>query len=64
MVVLDKLTEAERMYLACALLELSIGQVDVQLLRPALDSVPARQSAREMNISTHTEVRRIDNFVG
>ena len=64
MAVLDKLTGAERMYLGCALLELSIGHVDIQLLRAALDSIPACQSARKMDISTHTEVRGVDNFVG
>ena len=55
---------AEQMYLASALLELSIGHIDVQLLCAALDSIPACQSAREMDISTHTEVRWVDNFVG
>lgn len=52
------------MYLGCALLELGIAHVDIQLLRAALDSIPACQSAREMDISAHAEVRRVDNFVG
>lgn len=47
-----------------ALLALSIGQIQVQLLNTALDCVPSGQPGREVDVSGETKVGWVDNLVG
>ena len=53
-----------RLDLGCALLVLCVGHFDVQLSSSRLDGVPPCESRREMNVSGHTEISRVDDFVG
>lgn len=47
-----------------ALLVLVIRHVDAELLASALDSIPAGQAAREVNIAGETEVSGVENLIG
>ena len=47
-----------------AALDLAIGHLQTELIDTTLDSVPSRQSRREMNITGHSEICRVNDFIG
>ena len=47
-----------------AALDLTIGHLQTELINTTLDSVPTRQSRREVNIAGHSKICRIDDFIG
>lgn len=45
-------------------LDLVIAHLQAKLLNPDLDGIPARQTRREVHVSAHAKVRRVDDLVG
>lgn len=45
-------------------LDLLIVHLQAELLNPGLDGVPASQARREVHVSAHAEVGRVDDLVG